>query len=72
MEGEPFKIWKNPTNGDEATAYMGEFYPPDGQICFLATDLQDLGFSPGHYTIQVPDSFRTAYVLPPWQRVIVR
>ncbi len=68
---EGFKIWKNPGRPEEPPVYMGEFYPPDGQVCFYQQDLKDLGFPPGRYTIRVPDAFRQRYVLSPWQGVEV-
>jgi len=72
MDNDPFKIWKNPSSDEEVTAYMGEFYPPKGQVCFFSLDLRELRFAPGHYTIKVPDSVRKVYILPPWQQVILR
>jgi len=68
---EPFKIWKNPGGYDDAPVYMGEFYPPANQISFFWTDLRDLGFSPGHYTVRLPDSIRQRYGLRKWQAVQV-
>jgi hypothetical protein len=68
---ETFKIWKNPSGYDDALAYMGEFYPPTGRFCFGPTDLRELGFPPGHYTIRLPDSIRKSHGLAKWQAVEV-
>ena len=72
MESEAFKIWKNPVEQEEGPLYLGEFYPPAGQVCFFASDLRILGFEPGRYTVRVPDSVRHLYSLPPWQQVEVQ
>jgi hypothetical protein len=71
MGSARFKVWKNPLDADHGTVYMGEFSPPDGQVCLFATDLVELGFAPGGYTVLVPDALRTLYALPPWQRIDV-
>lgn len=68
---EAFKIWKNPSGYDDAPAYMSEFYPPASQICFFPTDLRDLGFPPGRYTVRLPDSITERYCLNKWQAVEV-
>jgi hypothetical protein len=68
-ESEAFKVWRNPTGPGEAPVYLGEFYPPAGQVCIFASDLKILGVHPGHYTIRVPNSLRERYALPPWQEV---
>ena len=69
MGSARFKIWKNPSSADEPIVYLGEFSPPDGQICLFATDLVNLGFSPGGYTVLVPGTLRALHVLPAWQRI---
>jgi len=69
MGSARFKVWKNPAGADEAITYMGEVSPPEGQVCLFATDLVNLGFSPGCYTVLVPDTLRALYVLPRWQRI---
>ena len=71
MLAEGFKIWRNPQNEDERPVYMGEFFPPDGQVCFYMGDLKDLGFTSGDYTVRVPDALRKVYALPEWQQVTV-
>jgi hypothetical protein len=69
MGSARFKVWKNPSGADEAIAYMGEVSPPDGQVCLFATDLMNLGFTSGGYTVLVPDTLLALHVLPPWQRI---
>ena len=71
MGSAKFKVWKNPSSADEAIVYLGEFSPPDGQICLFATDLVSLGLSSGGYTVLVPDTLRALHVLPAWQRIDV-
>lgn len=68
---EGYKIWKNPNGQKDPPLYMGEFYPPNGQICFLWTDLVELCFQPGWYTVRIPDSVRQSYALPAWQAIRV-
>ncbi len=66
---EGYKIWKNPNGQEDAPVYLGEFYPPNGQVCFFRTDLVELGFPPGDYTVRIPDSERKLYALPEWQKI---
>lgn len=68
--GEPFKIWRNPDSADAPITYMGEFYPPDGCPVFFPSDLTELGFPPGEYTVLVPTS-RRRQLFSKWQKVRV-
>jgi hypothetical protein len=52
---KPYKIWKNPARKGDPIEYLGDFYPPSGNIIMLAEDLKALGFGPGHYTVRAPD-----------------
>jgi hypothetical protein len=69
---EAFKIWRNPQQCEESPKYMGEFCPPEGQICLYSSDLVALGFAVGSYTVRVPELFRELYAVPRWQRIDVR
>jgi hypothetical protein len=68
---EPFKIWRNPGDANEAIAYMGDFYPPNGRLVFVSQDLVELGFVPGEYTVRVPESSRHSGMIAKWQKVRV-
>jgi hypothetical protein len=72
MSGSGFKIWRNPMSAHEGPVYLGEFAPPEGQICLYTADLVALGFGPGSYTVRVPKLFRDQYDVPPWQRIELR
>lgn len=71
MEAEGYKIWKNPERPGESPEYLGEFYPPNGQVSFFNSDLKGLGFVPGHYTVRIPSSVREVYAIPEWQKILV-
>jgi len=71
MKPEAYKIWKNPEHRGESPKYLGDFYPPKGQVCFFNSDLTALGFGAGDYTIRVPSLIRKIYALPEWQKVSV-
>lgn len=66
---KPYKIWKNPAQKGEPVVYMGEFYPPSGNIFFLVEDLRALGFGPGHYTVRAPDDARHSDFFAPFRSV---
>jgi hypothetical protein len=68
---EGFKIWRNPKHKDDRPVYIGEFYPPEGQVCFYMSDLCNLGFPLGDYTVRIPDALRKVYALPEWQKITV-
>ena len=70
-KAEGYKIWKNPQGQEDGPDYMGEFYPPNGQVFFYIADLKALGFPPGEYTVRVPDSIRKVYMVPEWQKIAV-
>ena len=72
MVPDGFKIWRNPDRAEEGPLYMGEFYPPDGHLCFYSSDLLALGFAAGSYTVRVPESLRELHVVPPWQRIEIQ
>lgn len=65
----PYKIWRNPFGPDESPVYMGEFYPPNGQLIFTFADLEELGFPVGCYSVLIPASVRVRHVLAEWQTV---
>lgn len=67
----PFKIWRNPGDGDEPPKYMGDAYAPVGHLCLQARDLRSLGFPPGNYTILVPESLTFLYDMPKWDTLEV-
>jgi hypothetical protein len=71
LEGESYKIWRNPTRPGESPVFMGDFYPPKGQVCLFNPDLKELGFPPGDYTVLIPKSVRKVYALPEWQKILV-
>ena len=71
MEQDPFKVWRNPDTAGDGPRFMGDFYPPQHQVCFYANDLEALGFPPGEYTVLIPDSVRKLSVLPQWQKITV-
>jgi len=66
-----FKIWRNPSAPGGTTAYMGEFYPPNGQFFFFGDDLRNLGFQPGKYTVLAPKSHPYYGFFARWQTVEV-
>jgi hypothetical protein len=68
---EIFKIWKNPAAPAEPPVFMGNFDPPEGQVCFYQRDLKELGFPRGDYTVRAPDSLRKIYALPEWQKITI-
>jgi hypothetical protein len=68
----PFKIWKNPSGIGDPPIYMGEAYAPSGQLCLRDTDLRNLGFPLGHYTIRIPESLIFLYDMPKWEKLEVR
>ena len=65
----PFKIWKNPSLEGDPPMYMGEAYAPSGQLCLRPTDLRNLGFPPGSYTVLVPEALTFLYDMPKWQKL---
>jgi len=69
--GELFKIWRNPDSADDPIGYMGDFYPPNGRPVFVPSDLAELGFPPGEYTVRIPES-RRRRLFPKWQKLRVR
>jgi hypothetical protein len=66
---KPFKIWKNPTHKGEPIIYLGEFYPPSGNVLMLAEDLEALGFGPGHYTVRAPEDAPHSDLFAPFRGV---
>jgi hypothetical protein len=68
----PFKIWRNPSGDSESPKYMGEAYAVSGRLCLRASDLRDLGFAPGHYTLLVPESLTFLYDMPKWEKLEVK
>ena len=66
-----FKIWKNPSTPGGPPAYMGEFYPPNGQFFFFGHDLRNLGFLPGKYSVLAPKSHSYYGFFARWQTVEV-
>jgi hypothetical protein len=66
-----FKIWKNPSHPDEPVAYLGIFHPPQGQIFFTASDLRELGFGPGHYTLLATEGASLPAAFSRWQKVAI-
>jgi len=68
---EPYKIWRNPATSEDRIAYLGEFYPPAGRVLFVASDLSELGFRPGEYTLRAPDRRKGPLLIPKWQKLRV-
>ena len=66
-----YKIWRNPSRLGDHPAYMGEFYPPNGQFFFFEHDLRNLGFGPGKYTVLAPEGHRYYGFFARWQTVEV-
>jgi len=66
-----FKIWRNPSARWECVTYLGDYYPPRGHHFFTAEDLKDLGFTPGQYTIRVPEGTALTRLISKWQTVKV-
>jgi hypothetical protein len=71
-EQKGYKIWKHPLRGETAVSYMGEFYPPSGQVCFFPRDLQLLGLGPGRYSVLAPPTWPYEKLLARWQTVVVK
>jgi len=68
---QAYKIWRNPTHPGEPVKYMGEFYPPSGRDRFMACDLKELGFEPGHYTVLAPPDRPYPNLFSKWWKVRV-
>jgi hypothetical protein len=66
-----YKIWKNPSKNGESPAYLGQYRPPNGQFFFFPTDLQELGFGPGDYTVLAPDESTFPKLFSKWQKVTI-
>jgi hypothetical protein len=67
-----FKIWKTPSRNGDSPVYLGQYRPPNGQFFFFPTDLRELGFGPGDYTVLLPEESRHAGLFSKWQTVTVR
>jgi hypothetical protein len=70
-EEKGYKVWKNPRGVKEPILFMGEFYPPDGQLFLTGGDLRQLGFEPGRYTILAPPNAPHSNLFSKWQTAVV-
>ena len=70
-EQKGYKIWKNPRGSEDSIQYMGEIYPPEGRFFLTATDLLDLGFALGRYTVLAPPNAPHSDLFARWQSIEV-
>jgi hypothetical protein len=70
-EQQGFKVWRNPQAPSEPVRYMGEFYPSEGRPFLTGSDLLELGFERGQYTVLAPPGSPHLRLFSKWQTVVI-